>query len=139
MNVSICPSPLYRSHVSDKEVTANHHSFTLTIIEYSANEIIPAYKRFLFLNKGVAQKWYPKSKLSSIWIVRILQDHSQLHWMFFPCCLGHLSCCHYFLHMTVIKAFDRYFSFVRMCCSILVFLKPTVTKDLISISMHICS
>ena len=129
MNVSIWSSPLYRSHVSDKEVTANHYSFTHTIIEYSANEIIPVYKRFLFLNKGVAQKWYPKSKLSS----------SQLHWMFFPCCLGHLSCCHYFLHMTVIKAFDRYVSFVHMCCSILVFLKPTVTKDLISISMYICS
>ena len=56
MNASICPSPLQHGHVPNKEVTADHYSLTLTIIEYSANEIIPAYVRFLILNKEVAQK-----------------------------------------------------------------------------------
>ena len=32
----------------------------------------------------------------------------------FPCCLDHLSCYHYLLHMTVTNAFDRYFSIIHL-------------------------
>ncbi len=33
---------------------------------------------------------------------------------FFPCCLDHLSCYHYLLHMTATNAFDRYFSIIHL-------------------------